>query len=320
MVQARMKTITAPSVDDTLRAQLAQSDGVIGSIGPVLRNLLANDDFSLFSEEIVARVRGMLGDLARHLLTVHAEEAGAGDPHEAAEARAADVAGSLVENAALLGHVHALALEWQLTERLHARNGFDPALSPLLQARIAARDAAVSQTAMATLAAQVRFLQQTRRMELPLTELPGDLFHTALQVLRSHAGQEAGDAADRALARLRADYDESSSRLALIARLVTGLGTTATSALAVDHAGTAIFLTALALASGQDRDLAVLSTNDRQLARLALSLRAAGLKREQIEAQFVYLHSEAALPDGLDALRPNAAAALLALAEPFGGA
>jgi hypothetical protein len=312
-----MKTTTAPSVEDTLRAQLAHSDAMIGSIGPVLRNLLSNDGLSLFSDEIVARVRGMLGDLARHLLTVHAEEAGAADPHQAAEERAADVAESLVDNLALLGHVHALALEWQLTEQLHVRNGFDPALSPLLQAQIATSD---SETAMATLAAQVRFLQQTRRMELPLCELPGDLFHAALQVLSSHAGEFGSDAADRALTRLRAEYDEGSSRLALIARLVTGLGATMSSALAVDHAGAAIFLTALALASGQDRDLAVLSTNDRQIARLALSLRAAGLKPEQVEAQVVYLHSDATLPDGLDALRPNAAAALLALADPFGGA
>jgi hypothetical protein len=314
-----MKTMTAPTVEDALRAELAQSDGVIGSIGPVLRNLLANDDFSLFSDEIVARVRGMLGDLARQLLTVHAEETGAADPHEAADARAVEIAGSLVDNAALLGHVHALALEWQLTERLRTRNSFDPALSPLLQAQIAARDATVGETAMATLAAQVRFLQQTRRMELPLGELPGDLFHAALQVLSSHAGEAEGDAAERALGRLRAAYDEGNSRLALIARLVTGLGATATSALAIDHAGAAIFLTALALASGQDRDLAVLSTNDRQLARLALALRAAGLKPEQVEAQFVYLHADAVLPDGLDALRPNAAAALLALADPFDG-
>jgi hypothetical protein len=97
----------------------------------------------------------------------------------------------------------------------------------------------------------------------------------------------------------------------LIGRLVTGLGATATAALAVDHAGVAIFLSALALASGQDRDLAVLSTNDRQLARLALSLRASGLKPKAVEEQFLYLHPEVALPEGFDQLRPDRAAALL---------
>jgi hypothetical protein len=263
-------------------------------------------------------MRGMLGDLARQLLAVEAEEAGAEDPLAIPERHVSDVMASLIADTALLGHVHALALEWQLTERLQARNGLDAALSPLLQAHIASRDAGTAETAMATLAAQVRFLQHARRMQLPLGELPGDLFHAALQVMLAHAG--APDAAERALARLRGDYDEGTSRLALIARLVTGLGATAAMALAVDHAGAAIFFSALALASGQDRDLAIFSTNDRQLARLALALRAAGLKREQAEAQFVFLHPDVALPDGFDALRANAAAALLASADPFGEA
>lgn len=319
MVQARMPKVSAPSVEDTLRDELARGDAVIGSIGPVLRNLLATDDLSLFNDEIVARVRGMIADLARQLLIVEAEEAGAEDPYAAAEARVAAVALSLTGNPALLGHVHALALEWQLVERLRARNGFDPALSPLLQVQIASRDAQAAETAMATLAAQVRFLQNARRMELPLGELSGDLFHSALQVLRSHAGEREADAAARALARLRDEYDESRSRLALVAQLVTRLGAHATAALAVDHAGAAIFLSALALGSGQERDLAVLATNDRQHARLALSLRAAGLKREQIEAQFAYLHAGVALPEGYDALRASAAGALLASADPFGG-
>ena len=42
--------------------------------------------------------------------------------------------------------------------------------------------------------------------------------------------------------------------------------------------------------------------------------------RAQAEAQFVFLHPAASLPDGFDALRANAAAALLASADPFGGA
>ncbi len=68
---------------------------------------------------------------------------------------------------------------------------------------------------------------------------------------------------------------------ALLARLVTGMGGGAIAALSVDHAGAAIFLTALSIGSGQDRDLAVLSTNDRQLARLALALRAARVSSPQ---------------------------------------
>ena len=81
--------------------------------------------------------------------------------------------------------------------------------------------------------------------------------------------------------------------------------------MAIDHAGVAIFSTALAIGSAQDRDLAVLSTNDRQLARLALALRAAGLKPQAVEEQFLYLHPEHSLPEGFGELRAERAAALL---------
>jgi hypothetical protein len=100
--------------------------------------------------------------------------------------------------------------------------------------------------------------------------------------------------------------------------MIMGLGSQARTALAVDHAGMALFLTALALAAGQERDLAVLSTNDRLLARLALSLRAAGLKQNEIQAQLVLLHPDVALPEGFDGLRADRASALLAAAAPGG--
>lgn len=315
MVEPGPPNPSAQSLDEVLRAELAQGDLVIGTIGPILRNLLANDDISLFSDEIVARVRGMLADLARQLLMAYAEEAAVEDPWASAQEHAAAVAESLVGNASLLGHAHALALEWQLTERLHARNGFDPALSPLLQAQIAATDPGTAASAMAAMAAQVRFLQQARRMELPLGELPGDLFHAALLTLRAHCGSENDEISERAVARLRGEYDESRSRLGLLTRLVMGLGNNARAALAVDHAGAALFLTALGLASGQERDLAVLSTNDRQVVRLALALRAAGLKQAEVEAQFVLLHPDVTLPEGFDGLRADSAVMLLVSAD-----
>jgi hypothetical protein len=154
-------------------------------------------------------------------------------------------------------------------------------------------------------------------MELPLAELPGDLFHSALITMRAQANEHEDEAAGKAEAALRTRFDEGNSRLGLLARLVTGMGGGAIAALAIDHAGSAIFLTALAIGAGQDRDLAVLSTNDRQLARLALSLRAAGLKPQAIEEQFLYLHPEIALPEGFDQLRPDRAAALLSASAPF---
>ena len=74
----------------------------------------------------------------------------------------------------------------------------------------------------------------------------------------------------------------------------------------------AIFLSALAAASQQERELAVIATNDRQLARLALALRAAGLKPKDIEEQFLYIHPDVSLPEGFDALRTDRAMELLA--------
>ena len=167
-------------------------------------------------------------------------------------------------------------------------------------------------------AGQARFVQAQRRMQLPLGELPGDLMHTALTALHGMAGDRA-DIAQAAEARIRAEYDEGRSRLGLMARLITGMGGGATAALAVTHAGVGMFLSAMALASGQDRDLAALATNEGQLARLALALRASGLKPGAVEEQFVSLHPEVALPEGFDQLGPDRAAALLARSVAYVG-
>jgi hypothetical protein len=303
-------------VEDILREDLAQGDALIGTLGPILRHLLANDDHSLFSDEIIARVRGMLEHMAAQLLHAQADAAGLEDRQRFLAERREPFVESFLAHPALLNHCHALALEWQLTERLQARNGVDPVLSPLFQALVASSDPDTAGLAMTALAAQARFVQAQRRMELPLTELPGDLFHSALITLRAQAGEADDAAAGAAEAALRARFDEANSRFGLLARLVTGMGGGAIAALAIDHAGAAIFLTALALGSAQDRDLAVLSTNDRQFARLALALRAAGLKPQAVEEQFLYLHPEVALPAGFDELGADRAGALLSSSTP----
>jgi len=97
------------------------------------------------------------------------------------------------------------------------------------------------------------------------------------------------------------------------------MGGGATAALSITHAGVGIFLSALALASGQDRDMAVLATNEGQLARLAIALRASGLKPQSIEEQFDSLHPEVSLPEGFDQLGSDTAAALLARSASFPG-
>ncbi len=316
---AGMNHHTDQSVEDAMRLELAEGDAVIGTFGPILRHLLVNDDHSLFSDETVARVRGMVAGIALQLLHAQADAAEAEEPEDYVEDRLEGLSEALLGNTALLGHLHALALEWQLAERLQVRTGLDPVLSPLLQALIASSDAETATSAMAALAGQARFVQSLRRMELSLPELPGDLFHSTLVTMRTLAGQEDELAAQTAEAALRAEFDESRSRLGLLARLVTGMGGGAIAALSVSHAGVAIFLSALAIGCGQSRDLAVLSTHDRQLARLALALRAAGLQPAVVEEQLIFLHPDIVLPDGFEQLRSERAAALLTASAPFVG-
>ena len=305
--------IAAPAVETVLCQQLAQGDAVLESINPILRHLLANEDHALFNEAVLARVRGMLNHLAEQLL---APVNGPGS-HSAAAIepdRIAELSASFIDQPGLLRHLHALALEWQLTERMQARQGLDPVLSPLIQTLIASADGGTASLAMSLLAAQARFGQSQRRMQLPLTELPGDLFRGVLQL--AEGDDYAGELAST-IAMARQGYDESRCRIGLIGRLITAMGTGATGALVLTNGGVALFLSALALASGIDRDTCALSTNDGQLARLALSLRAAGLKPALVEEQFMALHPEISLPDGFETLSADSAAALLARSEAF---
>lgn len=298
--------------DAGMEAMLAQGDAVLGTIAPVLRHLLANDDHSIFSDEVVARVRGMSRDVAGQLLEAFGPDGGAQHPVDAVDVdRLTEL---LTGSSAFLCHLHALALEWRVTERLQAQLGLDPVLSPLLQALIGSSDDATSAAAMSVLAAQARFCQAQRRMQLPLGELPGDLLHGALLALRAFAGPaaEADSRAERAERTVRHAYDESLSRLGLIARTVTAMGGGAIAALSVGHAGVAIFLSALALASRQDRDTAVLATHEGQSARMALALRAAGLKPEAVEEQFLVIYPERVVPSGVDRLAAHHAAEMLA--------
>lgn len=165
---------------------------------------------------------------------------------------------------------------------------------------------------MQALASQARFVQRQKRMQLPLTELPADLFHHAVTAWRDGADDLEPATVVRIQSKLRSDFDESTSRLGILARLVEGMGSGVRAALSVSHAGVALFLTALASASQQEREAVALSTNDRQLARLALALRGAGLNPKEVEEQFLHLHPEVSLPEGFSALRVDRAREMLA--------
>ena len=321
MNDSAASVVTGETVEAVMRVELAHGDALVGTIAPILRHLLANDEHSVFSDEIIARVRGMLSDLAVQLLDAQARASGAPEARDHDSTQIEALVAGIVGHAGFLAHLHALALEWQLTERLQARLAVDPVLSPLLQALIASQDTATAAAAVALLAAQARFAQSQRRMQLPIGELPGELVHAALLVLRSHAAHDPAHQAESeaAEAAIRARYDESRNRLGLMTRLVAGMGGGASAALSVTHAGAGLFLTALGLGSGQERDMAVLATNEGQLARLALALRACGLKHKAIEEQFAALHPDVSLPEGFDQLGSDRAAALLALSSVYPG-
>lgn len=316
MIQSAVMPTEEPA-DATLRDALAQGDAMLQSLAPIMRHLLTGAQHAVFADEIVARVRGGTSDVARQLLDAVAQ-VGTGERGTYDQPVLDAMFAALTEIPGFLGHVHALALEWQLTERLQARLALDPTLSPLLQALLASDDAPTSALAMNLLAAQARFTQAQRRMQLPLGELPADLLHGALLAMRTLSENEPQ--ATAAETNIRAEYDESRTRFGLIARLVTTMHSGAVAALSLTHAGVAIFATALGIASGQDRDVVVLSTAEGQPVRLALALRAAGLKQEAIEDQLLTLHAEISPPIDWHRVGADRAAALLAVAVPPTGA
>ncbi|NCP18012.1 MAG: hypothetical protein GW855_02490 [Erythrobacter sp.] len=305
------------AVDAGLRAELARGDMALSTLTPVLTHFLNTQDRSLFSDSIIARVRGMLRSASYRLLRVEADEVGANDAFAYAEARADALGEELARHAAFLGHCHALSIEWQLADRLRARNGIDPVLSPLLQSLISSDDAELSDAAMGTLAAQARFIEQQKRMEMPLAELPEDQFANFIGVWRRQRDDVSEDLAAMVEGRIRDMRAENEARLSLLARTVEGLGRRTDVALSLTHAGAALFLTTLARKAEQERDIAVVSTNDRQLVRFALSLRAAGLSPAEARAQLRCLHPDATMPAAIEHVSTADARALLE-SSPFG--
>jgi len=289
------------TVEATLRDGLAQGDAVLSAAIPTLRRLLAYRDDALLNDEVVARARGMLHDLARQLLEGQEERLGAADGLVAA----------LAEDSTLLSHVHALAVEGRLAERLEAEAGIDPVLSPLLEELIAAGDEVLAGAAMAVMSAQASFMQNQRRMTLPIGELPADLFRSVVEAWRRTIGDPQAVEADP-----RRDVGEGSGRIDLLTRLVMRTGSNAPGALDVATAGLAVFATALALAAGQGREATVLSLATAQPARLLLALRAAGLTPAAVGAQFAIFHPDAGAPENVSGLRADRASAVLAAASP----
>lgn len=294
---------------DALRRELARGDLALAGVAPVLTHLLGSPGQALVSEDVLARMRGMLMDLSQQLLAAQVEISG--EALTAAPAGNEALVGKLASSGIVVSHCYAVAMESQLGAQLEQSGAIDQVLTPLLQELIASSDEATAELAMKTMSAQARFVQAQRRMDLPLVELPAELFVEVLALARSEdlPGTEHDKA--RAEALLRDKYDESASRLGLLVRLVGRLARGMHAALDLEHAGVALFATALGKASHQPRELAVLSCHERQAVRFGLALRAAGLKPDQIERQFVLVHRDLPAPRGLDEITSERAAAFL---------
>ncbi|MFM2372657.1 MAG: hypothetical protein RIS85_2379 [Pseudomonadota bacterium] len=306
------------AIEALLRDDLRHADQAVVHMAPILRHLLRNDDSAVFSDEVIARVRGMLADLERQLIRALGDAAGFARPSALQGGGDAGLADALSAQGRLLNHLHMLALEWQLTERLQARLGIDPVLTPLLQDFVASPDPDTAARGMNLLAAQARFGQAIRRMQMPLAELPDDLHELAIAVmLASVADDVVGTAAaDEAALFLRRTRTAHTARIDLLRDALDAC----TEIPLPDKAGVALFLTAMATRSAIARDMAIMATTESQMARLQLLLASAGLERDGIVAVFAAFHPEMVLPVDVETLDPSRAAAMLAESHSGNGA
>lgn len=311
MSEGVLNTAEDRQVEALMRSELALGDQALAGVAPVLGHLLTSAGHSLVSEDVVARMRGMLGDLAGQLLQAEADALGKHGGEDALDDRADKLVARLAENGIVLGYCYSVAVEALQTEELEQRAGIDQVLPPLMQELIASDDEATAELAMASMAAQARFVQTQRRMSLSLTEVPAELFHELVKLWSAFARDIDPATRSQVEALLRANHDESSSRYGLFTRLVSKLNASAVAALSVEHSGLALFATALASLARQPRELAVLSCHPRQQARLALTLRAAGLKPDEIAQQLLVVQPESGLPDGFAEISRDQARAML---------
>jgi len=304
-----LDSAVASPAETALEGELARANRALSGVAPVLEHALVGDGGGLVNDLLVARVRGMVNDLAHQLELRRSSETP--DKLPVPEEALDYLTRLLISDTPLLLHLHACAVEGVLTEKLDSQTGVDPVLSPLWQELIASEDAAVSETAMQALAAQARFMQAQRRMQHPILDLPPEVLERALRIWVRATNVEEEPSVAAAMRAIKSDYDEAQSRLGLITRLVSSMREGRIAALELDHAGLALFTSALASLTGETRERAVMACQNQQAARLAVCLSAAGLDHSAIEQQFVHLDPANTTPRGLAGLSPDAARALL---------
>lgn len=289
-----------------LRRDLVRGDTAAASALPVLRHLAATDDTSAFSEEVIASVRGMLADLAAQLLDAMIGQA---DRRSHAPDEIAVLTRALLGDARVLGHVHAVAIEWQSTRSLLHRAALDPVCPPLVQEQMAAGNA----LARAFLDAQACWVGYRHRTVLPIADLPLETFEAVLGILRLLVDGEP-TLAERVQAveiELRGRRPIGHDRLQLAQQLAEQVGSS--QLLSVESSGVAIFLTALALRSGATRDEMVMATLPDQKARFVLRLLAAGVSPSRLSRQLHLIHQDAQLPAGIEGMDARSALRVLSV-------
>ncbi|KQM17380.1 hypothetical protein [Novosphingobium sp. Leaf2] len=265
----------------------------------------ASDDVS---EETRVRTYAALASLAVAVLDGLVGAAGA--RHQPAEVDV--VIRVLSECPALLEHLRADVIEWQLTQRLHDTLALDPVAPPLLQQLVAQPDHRAAATAFLT--AQMYWCRAHARMNMTLGNLPYAVQNQVCGVIQALGASEP-DLADRAnivCADVRSASDPAADRERCSAKVLELLGLDAPAALRVQEAGVALFLTALARRTMQSRTAVAGWTDEAQAARLAVSLRAAGTDPGDIRQQLLALHFDDALAEGLAQIAPQQASDMLA--------
>ena len=311
MTRDGFDTDLAASLSASLRADLAGDDRALSGVVPVLSHLLAFPGEALVSDDVIARMRGLIGGIARQFPAPDGEDAAAAK--DGASAGAVDsLAATLAGNGGLMMHCYGLAVEGALTLKLSDTQGLDPVMSALLKELIASKDDTIAELAMQFMASQSRFAEGQRRVDTPILELPPWLFDEAVNIWKAWAsGQQIANIA-AVETELRGQYDEGRTRHSLLERLLGTLGASADVVCEIETAGLAIFASAIARGTQQPRELIILSCQMQQNLRLALALKSCALTAEAIARQFAFLGHDIALPEGFDAWDDDDAAQLLA--------
>ena len=304
----------AGNLESVLREELMRADRAVAGIVPLLGQMIESGGQNFISDALIARIAGMLRDIADHLA------------HEIEEPAARSIlteslGDMLTQESDLVSYLYKVALEAELTKRLADQSVIEPVFSPLLEEQISSSNTAIAEAADAIIAAQSSFWQFVTRGGFAFDSLPADQREKAITLrdavsaqanaaIRASSGNLQDSPGDRAK-----DPSEpvapSASRVDLLIVLLEAMGDNARLALDVERAGFALFVTALAGFSGQSRASTILACHPHQAARLAVSLRAAGLATQDIQAQFSVLEPVELLPPNFDELSIDAARAIL---------